>query len=627
MTEAKDTTPPKRGGWRRWALFGLPVAGVATAFAAGIIFWGGFNTAMEATNTLGFCISCHEMESTVYQEYKTTVHYENRTGVRAVCSDCHVPHDWTHKIIRKVQASKEVWGKITGSINTPEKFDAKRLELAMHEWDRMKATDSRECRNCHGFESMLPEKQRPRARQQHMNALETGQTCIDCHKGIAHHQLRDRMSEEELEALEAPNPAFARGVPDSFRESLARIEAKEADDAAAAEAAAKASADAVTARVTSAVEAARAEEQAKAEAALAAALAAASGAPEMAPAATEPAAEPAAAATGNAGEAVAADVDWNAIAPQSVRLFYPGQASFEWVQNGKGHGGARPFTKGGDRCSTCHAKELADMGQKIVTGTKLEPTPIAGKPAYLDLALQATHDAENLYLRLQWQGGPHTPVPFVDGGKMDPDHQAKIAMMIAGTGIDKVDQAGCWATCHNDNRYMPDAPDGAALGASAEAAARLGATDQGMGGVTKYLAESRTEIELKGKGGKPLGGWDKPKAEAEIETLLAGGTYMDVLRAGSGGLSQNGHILDHRVPEGNGAIRTEVTQDGDNWTAIIVRPLNTGAAGDVVLEPGKTYTVGFAIHDDYTAARFHHVSLEYHLGFDDPAADINVTGR
>ena len=97
------------------------VLGIGTVcFIAGIIFWGGFNTAMEATNKLEFCISCHEMRDNVYQEYKKTIHYQNRTGVRAICSDCHVPKDWGHKMLRKIQASNEVWGKITGYIDTPE---------------------------------------------------------------------------------------------------------------------------------------------------------------------------------------------------------------------------------------------------------------------------------------------------------------------------------------------------------------------------------------------------------------------------------------------------------------------------------------------------------------------------
>ena len=158
----------------------------SASFVAGIIFWGGFNTGMEMTNTLEFCITCHEMRDTVYKEYKETIHYSNRTGVRAICSDCHVPKDWVHKMIRKSQASLEVWGKITGSIDTPEKFEAKRMQLATHEWTRMKDSNSRECRNCHNFDAMSAELQKQTPYKKHMKAKEEGKTCIDCHKGIAH---------------------------------------------------------------------------------------------------------------------------------------------------------------------------------------------------------------------------------------------------------------------------------------------------------------------------------------------------------------------------------------------------------------------------------------------------------
>ena len=177
---------------RTWAILKRPSAKysllslLVVGFFSGIIFWGGFNTGLEATNTLEFCISCHEMRDTVYQEYKETVHYKNRTGVRAICSDCHVPKDWIHKMLRKSKASFEVWGKITGDIDTPEKFEAKRMTLATHEWDRMKASDSRECRNCHTFDSMEVKKQKPKAQKMHAQAVKEGKTCIDCHKGIAH---------------------------------------------------------------------------------------------------------------------------------------------------------------------------------------------------------------------------------------------------------------------------------------------------------------------------------------------------------------------------------------------------------------------------------------------------------
>ena len=161
------------------------------AFVAGILFWGGFNTAMELTNTEKFCTGCHEMHDNVYQELQGTIHFTNRSGVRAKCSDCHVPHGWTSKIARKMQASKEVWGKIFGTIDTREKFEAHRLQLASNEWRRLKANNSLECRNCHQFESMDFTRQSKRAVDSHSTFLARGEkTCIDCHKGIAH-QLPD----------------------------------------------------------------------------------------------------------------------------------------------------------------------------------------------------------------------------------------------------------------------------------------------------------------------------------------------------------------------------------------------------------------------------------------------------
>ena len=159
----------------------------------GILFWGGFHTVIEQTNTLGFCISCHEMEQTVYQEYKKTVHYKNASGTRASCSDCHVPKDWLPKIIRKIHATNELYHKLVGSIDTPEKFEDKRLELAERVWDSMIESDSQECRNCHAFEYMDFHKQQRRSAEKMQEAINTdsGETCIDCHKGIAHKLPRD----------------------------------------------------------------------------------------------------------------------------------------------------------------------------------------------------------------------------------------------------------------------------------------------------------------------------------------------------------------------------------------------------------------------------------------------------
>jgi cytochrome c-type protein NapC len=172
---------------RLWRFAWTPAFGLlALAFGAGIVFWGGFNTALELTNTEPFCISCHEMRDNVFVEYRNTIHYQNRTGVRATCPDCHVPKEWVPKIIRKIQASNELFHKALGSIDTPEKFNAKRYKLAQNEWARMKANDSQECRNCHHFNSMDYAEQNKRSAAKHQEAVNAGMTCIDCHKGVAH---------------------------------------------------------------------------------------------------------------------------------------------------------------------------------------------------------------------------------------------------------------------------------------------------------------------------------------------------------------------------------------------------------------------------------------------------------
>ncbi|HEX9718903.1 MAG TPA: NapC/NirT family cytochrome c [Ramlibacter sp.] len=155
-------------------------------FVGGVLFWGGFHTGVDMTNTLEFCTTCHEMRDTVYQEYKQSVHYSNRAGIRAICSDCHVPREWSHMMVRKMQASLELWGKVTGTIDTRDKFEARRMQLALHEWERLQESNSRECRNCHAFDAMSPGLQKPEPYKIHMQAREEGKTCIDCHKGLAH---------------------------------------------------------------------------------------------------------------------------------------------------------------------------------------------------------------------------------------------------------------------------------------------------------------------------------------------------------------------------------------------------------------------------------------------------------
>ena len=269
-----------------------------------------------------------------------------------------------------------------------------------------------------------------------------------------------------------------------------------------------------------------------------------------------------------ANAAMAAEPDWSKVASKKVTLFYPGVAPIEWITKGSEHGGARAMRKG-EACIGCHEDETAAMGQKMVSGQKIEPSPIPKKAASIPATVQAAHDGTNLYLRFSWKQ------PAASGGKkLDADNQVKIAFMLEDNKIENVPTGGCWATCHGDSRSMPNGKE------------------------------------------------DKSKY---VEGGSLTGKYFDLLqwRNGKGGASSDGYVADKRVMEGGKALVSAAgKQAGDAWTVTFVRKL-TGGEGDVALAPGKTYNFGFAIHDDHATGRFHHVSLGYSLGVD-TKADISA---
>ena len=167
----------------------------------GIIIWGGLNMGMEYTNRSEFCVSCHEM-TIPFEELKKTAHFKNRSGAAAQCADCHVansktPTDYMFKSFQKLMAARDIIGHLKGTIDTPEKYEAYRLEMAKRVWERMKERDSKECRNCHSFASMDTDKQKDRSVVKHEGAIEDGKTCIDCHKGIAHKPVHHLLEEQD----------------------------------------------------------------------------------------------------------------------------------------------------------------------------------------------------------------------------------------------------------------------------------------------------------------------------------------------------------------------------------------------------------------------------------------------
>ena len=166
----------------------LGVAVLVACFVVGGAMLAATMASIHMTSTEEFCITCHELRDNAYAEYKGTIHDKNRTGVHAGCPDCHLPRELVPMLIRKIEASREVWGHLTGVIDTKEKYEKNRYRMAVHEWERMIANNSQECRNCHDFNRMDAEKQSDNAKERHAKAKAERADCIDCHFGIAHNE-------------------------------------------------------------------------------------------------------------------------------------------------------------------------------------------------------------------------------------------------------------------------------------------------------------------------------------------------------------------------------------------------------------------------------------------------------
>jgi cytochrome c-type protein NapC len=184
----------KRKGWREKWLAPLlrpstslsVLALIVIGLVIGVVGVISFDVVLHATSTEKFCTSCHEMAENPLVQAEKTLHFQNASGVHASCSDCHVPKEFVPKMIRKVEAAREVWGTLTGIIDTPEKYAAHAPAMKQRELDRLRANDSQECRNCHDTERMLLALQSAKAQKYHRIMIKKDKTCVDCHAGIAH---------------------------------------------------------------------------------------------------------------------------------------------------------------------------------------------------------------------------------------------------------------------------------------------------------------------------------------------------------------------------------------------------------------------------------------------------------
>ena len=273
-----------------------------------------------------------------------------------------------------------------------------------------------------------------------------------------------------------------------------------------------------------------------------------------------------------AGSAVAGAPDWSKVTERKIKLFYPGQASLEWVMNKPDHSAVPDIVDKKRPCAKCHEGDAQDVGAAIAAGkpvgaskSVLEPKPIAGKAGHVPAVFKAAHDGDTLYVRIEWES------PKGGAAQMDKKNEVKLTMLFdGGSTVEGAEINGCWATCHTDLRSMKDAKDDKK---------------------TKYI-----------KGAD-----------------LNSGKFYDLIqwKSGKGEKPVDGYVATERVMEGGkGLVKAEGKKDGTKWVVTFERKLAGGGKGDHVIAADKVYNFGFAIHEDYTAARYHYVSLGYQFGLD-----------
>jgi hypothetical protein len=280
-------------------------------------------------------------------------------------------------------------------------------------------------------------------------------------------------------------------------------------------------------------------------------------------------------------------VDWQSVPSRKVTLFYPGQASWEWLLTD--HKGAAQI-KSGQFCAQCHEGSQNEMGRKLASG---EPASIAGKMGAIAVDVKTAYDSNNFYIHLEWTAGPTpTKQPFSN-------FEAMAAIMLDDGQVPEMTRAGCWAACHDDVNGMASAD----AGKSTE----------------KYLVKSRTKMTRKG-------GADNIKSAEELKKLFDAGFFTEIwhaqLNRGQSAKVLDGAILDTSHDHKPAQVSVKAEFNNGKWAVDFSRKLMINSPGYKNIEPGKTYTMGIAIHDGHVTGRQHYVSFGHTVRLDGGAADF-----
>ena len=245
---------------------------------------------------------------------------------------------------------------------------------------------------------------------------------------------------------------------------------------------------------------------------------------------------------------------------RTVTLFFPGQASTDWLL--EAHPGSQPLRQGSN-CQQCHRGEEAQMGENR-GGTV--------SPSSREVDVSVASSAASLTVTLSWAG---------------PADDSDIAIMWGDGGNEPFRRGGCFAACHSDLPGM--------------------ARDRGQQ-TSKYLWASRSQQQMIGR--PPI-----IKDRAELDALLADNNFVEMWRVQlAGGKLETSALLDKVNFKPAQGMTVDTNYSNDRWRVTIVRPL--GPVAELKNFNSDTrYTLGIALHGANNPGGQHWVSLPMTLSF------------
>ena len=286
-------------------------------------------------------------------------------------------------------------------------------------------------------------------------------------------------------------------------------------------------------------------------------------------------------------------VDWKNVPDKEVVLFSPGQISWEYILTESKHSASKSVREG-INCIECHQGEQEKIGLLVASGKKMEPHPLIGDEGSTKLSVKFAIENDRLLTRLHWKES---------AVKTDQDkkYRSKVAILLSDGTIKSSKLAGCWGACHVDMTSMPG--------------------DKPEWSLSKYIFKSRNKPSREGGG-------DRYKSSEELQALMDKGLFFEMWRAklnpGKPAQAISGYVLDKRHEDDVSSIEAESKYQNGEWTVTMSRPLKNTKPDQFNLELGKTYYIGFSIHDGHTDGRFHQVSFGYSLGLESGKADFVV---